>query len=160
MCLYPRIIKNRKYTKTKKNGGIIPPLPKIKNAQGKMVDDLRVLMIPKACGKCMECMKMKSREWSVRLQEEIRENNNAIFVTLTFSNERIRQIAFGEDLEGKKITEPIKLKGYERDNEIATIGVRRFLERWRKKYSKSIRHWLIDRDWETSYSYCCYFVSF
>ena len=31
------------------------------------------------------------------------------------------------------------------DNSIATIGVRRFLERWRKEYGnmKGIRHWLI-----------------
>jgi hypothetical protein len=26
MCLYPRLIKNRKYIKNKKNGGNIPPV--------------------------------------------------------------------------------------------------------------------------------------
>ena len=35
MCLYPRLIKNRKYIANKKNGGNIPP-----------VSDLRVLMVP------------------------------------------------------------------------------------------------------------------
>ena len=29
------------------------------------------------------------------------------------------------------------------DNEIATYAVRHFLERWRRKYKKSVRHWLI-----------------
>ena len=29
------------------------------------------------------------------------------------------------------------------DNAIATYAVRHFLERWRKKYKKSVKHWLI-----------------
>ena len=29
------------------------------------------------------------------------------------------------------------------ENEIASLAVRRFLERWRKKYKKSVKHWLI-----------------
>ena len=29
------------------------------------------------------------------------------------------------------------------ENKIATLAVRRFLERWRKKYKKSVRHWLV-----------------
>ena len=41
------------------------------------------------------------------------------------------------------MSEGIKLKGYDLDNEIATIAVRRFLERWRKKYKKSVKHWLV-----------------
>ena len=44
MCLYPRLIKNRKYIANKKNGGNIPP-----------VSDLRVLVVPVGCGKCIEC---------------------------------------------------------------------------------------------------------
>ena len=27
MCLYPKLIQNRKYKANKKNGGIIPPVP-------------------------------------------------------------------------------------------------------------------------------------
>jgi hypothetical protein len=121
MCLYPKLIKNRKYIANKKNGGIIPA-----------VSDNRVLMVPVGCGKCIECKKQKSREWQVRLQEEIRNNTNGKFITLTFSNESIIEL-----------TEDSKLEGYNLDNEIATKGVRRFLERWRKKYKKSIRHWLV-----------------
>jgi hypothetical protein len=121
MCLYPKLITNRKYIPNKKNGGIIPA-----------VSDKRVLQVPIGCGKCMECKKQKSREWQVRLQEEIRENKNGKFVTLTFSDESI-----------KELSKDIKLEGYELDNEIATKAVRRFLERWRKKYKKSVRHWLV-----------------
>lgn len=132
MCLYSKLILNRKYTATKKNGGKVPPLPLIK-INGVWMEDERVKWVAVGCGKCMECMRKKSREWSVRLQEEIRENKNGIFVTLTFSDESINKIA--ETIKG--------LDGYDRDNEIARKAVRWFLERWRKKHKKSVRHWLV-----------------
>jgi len=122
MCLYPRIVNNRKYQKTKKNGGNIPP-----------VLDKRTTLVPIGCGNCMECRRQKARGWQVRLHEEIKHNSNGIFVTLTFSDESIKEL---NELIPKSV------KGYTKDNEIATIGVRRFLERWRKKHKKSVRHWL------------------
>lgn len=133
MCLYPKLIQNRKYIANKKNGGIIPHLP-LREFNGAMVKDERVLYVPVGCGKCMECRKKKAREWQVRLLEETEADNKALFVTLTFSNESIKEL-------GEVIGD--KLSGYERDNQIATIGVRRFLERWRKKTKKSVKHWLI-----------------
>ena len=48
MCLYPKLILNKKYTGTKKNKGVIPTLT-----------DERVKYVPVGCGKCMECMKKK-----------------------------------------------------------------------------------------------------
>lgn len=122
MCLYPRLIRNKKYVMNKKNGGIVPA-----------ICDNRVLTVPIGCGKCIECMKMKSREWQVRLMEDIKHHKNGKFVTLTFNDESIREIS--KEIKG--------LKGYEKDNEIAKKAVRWFLERWRKKYKKSIRHWLV-----------------
>ena len=122
MCLYPKLIKNRKYLSNKKNGGNIPP-----------VSDMRVLMVPVGCQKCIECKKQKARNWQVRLQEEIRHNTKGKFVTLTFSNESIKELA--EEIKG--------IQGYDLDNEIATLATRRFLERWRKKFKKSVRHWLV-----------------
>jgi hypothetical protein len=90
-------------------------------------------MVPVGCQKCIECKKQKARNWQVRLQEEIRHNNKGKFVTLTFSNESIKELA--QEIKG--------IQGYDLDNEIATLAVRRFLERWRKKYKKSVRHWLV-----------------
>lgn len=121
MCLFPKLLPNPKYKSTKKNGGNIPTLK-----------DDRVKYVPVGCGKCMECMKAKTRQWQVRLQEEIRTDKTAQFVTLTFSNESIYEL--GRDIE---------YEGYERDNAIATKGVRLFLERWRAKHKKSVKHWLI-----------------
>lgn len=121
MCLYPRLIRNKKFEPNKKNGGIIPPI----------IDD-RTLHVPIKCGKCMECMNSKRGEWAVRLMEDIKVNTNGKFVTFTFSND-----------EYKKLSEEIKLEGYERDNKIATLGMRRFLERWRKEFKKSVRHFMV-----------------
>jgi hypothetical protein len=122
MCLYPRLIKNKKYTPTKKNGGVVPPIM-----------DNRVLAVPIGCNKCIECKKQKARQWQVRMNEELRTNTQATFVTLTFSNEEYTKLS-------KEVT---TTGGYEHDNEIATLATRRFLERWRKKTKKSIKHWLI-----------------
>lgn len=123
MCLYPRLIKNPKYIANKKNGGVIPP-----------VRDIRVLHVPIGCGKCMECKRKKAREWQVRLQEDLRINKNAYFVTYTFSNEELHKL---ENEIDKNIL------GYDRDNEVCRLAIRRYTERWRKKYKSTLRHWLV-----------------
>lgn len=121
MCLYPKLIINPKYKANKKNGGNVPTLK-----------DERVGLVPIGCNDCIECRKKKGNEWRVRLAEEIKENKNGKFVTLTFSNESYAELY--------KIT---KGEGYIKDNGIATIAVRRFLERYRKEHKVSLRHWLI-----------------
>lgn len=122
MCLYPRLIENRKYRSNKKNGGNIP-----------LIQDQRTRLVPVGCGNCIECRKQKAREWQVRLLEDIKENKNGVFVTLTFSNEGATEVANQID---------VRVRGYELDNAIATKATRLFLERWRKKYKRSMRHWL------------------
>lgn len=123
MCLYPKLIKNKRYTITKKNGGNIPP-----------VFDERTLYVPIGCGKCIECMKQKKRNWQVRLLEEIKHDRTGKFVTLTFSEEALESLS--KDVEIKNMDSII-------ENEIATLAIRRFLERWRKKHKKSVKHWFI-----------------
>lgn len=125
MCLYPKLIFNKKYQSNKKNGGIIPA-----------VNDKRVLYVPVGCGKCIECCKQKAREWTIRLSEELRTKQPIYMVTLTFSEQSLRELT-----EYIKKYDDIKHKIYE--NELATLAVRRFLERWRKKYKKSVKHFLI-----------------
>ena len=121
MCLYPRLIQNRKYTKTKKNGGKIPA-----------VTDLRTTKVSVGCQNCIECRKQKAREWQIRLSEDIKELKNGIFVTLTFNTKSLIELSKG-----------INAEGYALDNAIAKKAVRRFLERWRKKHKTSVKHWLV-----------------
>ena len=80
MCLYPKLIKNRKYLPNKKNE-YCAPVP----------DDERKEWVAIGCGNCMECIKQKTNEWRVRLNEEIR-GNECKFVTLTFSNENVADL--------------------------------------------------------------------
>lgn len=121
MCLHPKLIKNKRYVPNKKNGGNVP-----------FAIDERVKSVPIKCNKCIECKRQKTREWSSRLKVDLKHHKNPYMVTLTFSNESI-----------KELSKEMKIDGYERDNAIASLGVRRFLERWRKKYKKSVRHWLV-----------------
>lgn len=136
MCLYPKLLKNPKYKPNKKNGGQVP-VPK----------DVRALYVPIGCQKCIECRKQKSRDWQVRLLEDVRHNKNGKFVTLTFSNESYTEL-YKEINPRLLITvkgeiEEAKKTPYEIDNAIATLAMRRFLERWRKKHKKSLRHWMV-----------------
>ena len=71
MCLNPSYIKNRKYLPNKKNGGVVPP-----------VSDMRVLYVPVGCGVCIECKKQKSRQWQIRLKEDIKRYKNPVLSTL------------------------------------------------------------------------------
>ena len=114
-----------------------------------------------------ECRKAKQREWQVRLKEDIKHNTNGKFITLTFSNEWIAKITkevtqkttkikngikttwidkngkLWHRYKYKYVTEEVQLKGYDLDNAIARHAVRKFNERWRKRYGKAIRHWLV-----------------
>lgn len=130
MCLYPRLIPNPKYKPNAKNGGRVPA-----------INDERVLRVPVGCGNCMECRKQKARGWQLRMLEDLKHNTNGKFITLTYSNESIKEL---EQEIRRKIKIPNAAPdGYDMQNQIATIGVRRFLERWRKQYKKSVRHWLV-----------------
>lgn len=123
MCLYPRLIDNPKYKINKKNGGEIPHMK-----------DQRIKLVPIGCGKCLECTRQKTRSWQIRLLEEVKGNKlPAYFITFTFSNEEYRKL--NNEIKG--------VYGYDRDNEIAVLAIRRFLENWRSKHKKSVRHWLV-----------------
>lgn len=118
MCLHTELILNPKYKPSKKN-----------NYNPPKCDDERKKYIPVPCGNCIECRKKKQREWRVRMLEEIKHDNTGKFITLTFNEEKLNKIE--KEAESKEA------------NKVATLAIRRFLERWRKKYGKSVKHWLI-----------------
>ena len=130
MCLYPKKYINKKYTPTEKNGGVIPALPVLGyDEQGNAIYDQRVLNIQIPCGQCIECRQAKAREWQVRLAEEIQTHNYNYFITLTFAP--------------KELEELLKKTGLKECNAACGYAVRHMLERWRKDYKKSLKHWLI-----------------
>ena len=80
------------------------------------------------CGKCYHCRKSYKTQWNLRLQHHYRyltpaQKGNSYFITLTFSNEHLPNQC------------PTK-------EQIAPY-VRKFLERVRKKYKKSVTHWIV-----------------
>lgn len=87
-------------------------------------------------------MKKKATQWKVRLNEEARNDTSGKFITLTFEDKYIIEINEAIKKEG--------LKGYDIDNGIATYAMRHFLERWRKKHKKSVKHWFITELGQTS----------
>ena len=91
--------------------------------------------MPIGCGKCIECRKQKADNWKIRLYEEVKTDKTGKFVTLTFSDESL--IKLWDYCEQKNYS------SYNKDNDIATKAVRLFLERYRKQYKKSMKHWLI-----------------
>lgn len=125
MCLYPRLIKNKRYMMYNEKK------PRKGNATATPCDDDRKLFVAIGCGECIECRKKKAREWQIRLSEELPCWKYKYFVTLTFSADALEELS--KELEFTKTNV----------NHIARIAVRRFLERWRKKYKKSVKHWLI-----------------
>lgn len=154
MCLYPRKYVNQKYTCTKKNGGNIPLPPVI--GQKKYVQtydtktydkndilkcehiekevtektyDKRVLTVQIPCGCCIECCKQKANAWRVRMIEELKMHKYNYFVTLTFSNDELKDLR-------KEFNLP-------ECNAVAKKAVRRHLERWRKDFKCQLKHWYI-----------------
>lgn len=156
MCTRQLIINNPKYKPNKKNNGNPPELTNEKE---------RTLQIP--CGDCPECRKKKTNDWKIRLFEEIKAQGeeNCIFVTLTFDEENLNELNLKKDdlindkfieydkktkhqrAEHPRLAKKFKEENYDNviddQNETAKLAVKRFRERYRKLFKKSIRHWLI-----------------
>ena len=43
------------------------------------------------CGKCGNCRRARRNQWAFRLQQELKDSENAYFITLTYSDERLPQ---------------------------------------------------------------------
>lgn len=118
MCLYPKRIKNPKYQESRNNIEGVFNIP----------SDARLLYIEIPCGYCVECRKKKAREWGIRLKEELKKYHG-IMVTLTFNDEELNKLY--------KEFNSIECNG------IAYRALRRFCERYRKKYKVALRHWFV-----------------
>ena len=110
------------------------------------ITDERVKFVPVGCGNCMECRKQKKREWQIRMNEKIKHDRTGKFITLTLSNEELDKL-----IQETEIQE---------SSAVATIAVRRFLERWRKKYKKSVKHFLVLLLGSVSHFFCIFYAIF
>lgn len=97
--------------------------------------DPRLKVITFDCGKCVECLRKRASQWRFRLHQEFRYGNTDMkFITLTFSDRALDHLR----------DEWYRLHGYYgSENDLCTLAVRRFVERYRARYGKSLRHFLI-----------------
>lgn len=77
------------------------------------------------CGRCVNCRRSYKNSWRIRLLHEYQylspsDRNNCYFVTLTFNDDYLPS-----------------------SKEEAAKLIRKFLERVRKKYKVSVRHWFV-----------------
>lgn len=72
------------------------------------------------CGNCLDCQKRKFTGYRMRLLYELQKYPHSIFVTLTFDNPSLSEF---------------------KDN--PNKSLRLFLDRFRKKYGKQVRHWFV-----------------
>lgn len=119
-CLSPITIRNPKYISNDKNHGCPPPCPR---------PEMRYLRVD--CGKCFQCMRKRAMQWRFRLHQEYKysDHKRFHFVTLTFSDDALFNLR--SEFPGKD------------DNYICKVALRRFLERYRKKYGVSLRHFMV-----------------
>lgn len=79
--------------------------------------------IPVPCGKCPNCIKRRVSGWSFRLIKQSEKSNNPLFVTLTYSNEKV----------------PKTKKGYKT---LRKSDVQNFFKRLRKLQTEKIKYYL------------------
>lgn len=90
-------------------------------------DDPRKKWVPIGCGECIECRKLKVKEWLARLTEELKNPQKSLFVTLTFKDEILNKF----------------INEYEKPNLIAAKAIELFRKRWHAEKKASIKYWLI-----------------
>lgn len=112
-CLRPLKVVNPRYKKT----GAKP----ISFTGNHFLDEYYIYA---PCGLCINCLKRRSSEWRIRLINEIQymklsDRKNVRVLTLTVSPEYYSRVS----------SDPSKY-------------IRRFLERYRRKYKVSVKHWI------------------
>lgn len=78
--------------------------------------------VPIPCGQCIQCKLERSRQWAIRIVNEVREHDISSFVTLTYSDDKLPIV---NTLLGGGST-------------LVKRDVQLFLKRLRKKYPKMV----------------------
>lgn len=119
-CLTPLTIRNPRYKKewSERDISIPPSLRFVHDAY---------IVVP--CGKCVHCRRRRAMDWRFRCLQEYKYSSHGRFhfVTFTFSDEHLHSLSS-------------ELNCSLDSNEIAILAVRRFCERYRKRFGVSIRH--------------------
>jgi hypothetical protein len=75
------------------------------------------------CGRCAACLQRKRSDWVVRLQQELKCSENALFITLTYEDRYVPTTGEHDTL--------------------SRIDVQKFMKRLRKRCEKGIKYYLV-----------------
>lgn len=119
-CLHPITIPNPRYKSWKKNLSADVYVDTMVDCFGTIHPKDEYLTVP--CGHCYQCRKRKAKEWRLRLLWEHTRHHNAIFITLSISDEYIKEA-----------------------EKNPSIMIRRYLDLLRKytNRGKYLKHWFI-----------------
>lgn len=122
-CFAPRMIVNRKYVRMA--GSLQAAIRQfVPVVQGRYTYVPRDFYLVVRCGMCLDCQRYRSTMWTTRLLHEyefvpVEKRNKVKFVTLTIA--------------------PRVYTDFKRD---ASYMIRKFLERYRKAYGRSFKHFI------------------
>lgn len=116
-CLKPIKIRNKRYT-SNSNIDFSNACQDFYNSLGYVQPPDKFIEVP--CGKCVSCLKTRRNGWRMRLMAEFYRYPSSAFITLTFNDESLDKF---------------------KDN--PNKAVRLFLDRFRKFFGKSIRHFIV-----------------
>lgn len=51
------------------------------------------------CGRCLGCLSKRRRDWTMRLSQELKSASSASFLTLTYDDENLPYVDFGDKIE-------------------------------------------------------------
>lgn len=91
---------------------------RLKKERGRFVD------VP--CGRCNFCLQNRRKEWSFRLQKELRQHTSAFFLTLTYDNQNVPFMETNSSLFSVSVPVPVLRKQ----------DFQKFMKRLRKQHSR------------------------
>lgn len=95
----------------------------IRDPKARARDPTKIIEVP--CGHCIACLTNRRTDWTIRLLEEFKANNEkAIFLTLTYDDEHI---PFNEDAIAS----------------VYKVDIQHFIKRLRKKIDRKIRYYVV-----------------
>ena len=61
------------------------------------LDDGNIIEVP--CGNCLSCKISRTREWTIRMMNELKYHEYSVFITLTFNEENKKEQIEKRDLQ-------------------------------------------------------------
>lgn len=99
------------------------------------------------CGKCPECKKKRSSDWTFRLKQQKKDSSNSIFLTLTYDNDHLPFISPCGEIAPTGINEVSELQEFIQIKDLQETLVKRdlqlFFKRLRNKTKNKLKYYAV-----------------